>query len=348
MKYKSVIVTKRGGPEFLQVVENDLRPPAANEVMIRVLATGVGRTDINYRYGLSPFAPKVPFVPGYEVMGIVDAVGEGVTRVAVGDRVAALIGHGGYSEMIYLGQEHLVRVPEALDPADVVTVVLNYVSAYQMLHRVAKVKVDNKVLINGASGGMGTALLELGKLAGLKMYGTASKGKHGILSQFGAVPIDYRSQDYVEVIHNAEPNGLDFVFEGIGGKEGDRAMSVLRKSGKLVAYAAPVGLGSIVMDAFKLMATNLRSDGKRAEFYGITMLYLRDKNPFMEDLPKLFKMLEEGKTKPVITEKLPLLDAKKANELLENGKVTGNIVLLSPELLCKQEDHVPERLTNCS
>ncbi len=200
MKYKSVVVTKRGGPEVLQVVENEMRLPATNEARIRVLATGVGRTDINYRYGLSPFAPKVPFVPGYEVMGIVDAIGEGVTHVAVGDRVAALIGHGGYSEMIYLGQEHLVRVPEALDPADVVTVVLNYVSAYQMLHRVAKVKAGDKVLITGASGGMGTALLELGKLAGLKMYGTASKSKHDILNQFSCAPIDYHTQDFVQVI----------------------------------------------------------------------------------------------------------------------------------------------------
>lgn len=334
MKYKSVIVTKRGGPEVLQVVENELRSPAANEARIRVLATGVGRTDINYRYGLSPFAPKVPFVPGYEVMGVVDAIGEGVTRVAVGDRVAALIGHGGYSEMIYLGQEHLAKVPASIDPADVVTIVLNYVSAYQMLYRVAKVKAGDKVLITGASGGMGTALLEMGKQAGLKMYGTASKSKHNVLTQFGATPIDYHSQDFVEVIHKGEPNGIDFVFEGIGGEDGDRALSVLQKGGKLVAYAAPSGgVLSLVKDMFKLIRVNLLGSGKKAEFYGITALYLRDKNPFMEDLPKLFKMLEDGKIRPVITERLPLLDAKRANELLENGQVTGNIVLLAPELL---------------
>src|SRR5512133_2856805 len=106
MKYKSVLVTKRGGPEFLQVIENELRPPEANEVRIRVLATGVGRTDINYRYGLSPFSPRVPFVPGYEIIGTVDAVGNAVTKVAVGDRVAALTGQGGYSEIIYLAQQH--------------------------------------------------------------------------------------------------------------------------------------------------------------------------------------------------------------------------------------------------
>jgi NADPH:quinone reductase-like Zn-dependent oxidoreductase len=337
MNYKSVVVTKRGGPEVLQIVENEMRLPTAKEARIKVLATGVGRTDINYRYGLSPFAPKVPFVPGYEIMGIVDAIGKGVTRVAVGDPVAALIGHGGYSEMIYLGQEHLVRVPESLDPADVVTVVLNYVSAYQMLHRVAKVKAGDKVLVNGASGGMGTALLELGKLAGLKMYGTASQSKHSILKEFGTIPIDYRTQDFVEIISKVESNGLDFVFDGMGGGDGNRVLSVLRSGGKLVAYAAPSGgVLSIVKDAFKLIRVNLFSKGRSAEFYGITALYLRDKNPFMVDLPKLFTMLEEGKIKPIITEKLPLLDAKRANELLENGQVTGNIVLLSPELIKKE------------
>lgn len=333
MKYKSIVVTKRGGPEVLQIVENELRPPAAKQARIKVLATGVGRTDINYRYGLSPFAPKVPFVPGYEIMGIVDAIGDDVTLVKVGDRVAALTGHGGYSEFIYLGAEHLVRVPSSLDPADVVVVVLNYVSACQMLHRVAKVKAGDKVLINGASGGMGTALLELGKLAGLKMYGTASQSKHHILIEFGTVAIDYHSQDFVEVIRQAEPNGLDFAFEGMGGEHADRALSVLRTGGKLIAYAAPIGLSTILKDALKLARINLLSKSKSAEFYGITALYLRDKKPFMEDLPLLLTMLEEGKIKPFIAAKLPILEARQANEMLESGQVTGNLVLLASELL---------------
>ncbi len=333
MKYKSVIVTKKGGPEVLQVTESELRPPAAGEARIKVLATGVGRTDINYRYGLSPFSPKVPFVPGYEIMGIVDAIGDGVTKVAVGDRVAALTGHGGYSEVIYLGQEHLVPVPPSLDPADVVVAVLNYVSAYQMLHRVAKVKSGDKVLINGASGGIGTALLELGKLAGLKMYGTASPSKQHVLTEFGAIPIDYKTQDFVEAIRRTEPKGLDFVFEGMGGEHSERALAVLRRGGKLVVYAAPIGLWSIVKDLFNLIKVNLLSKGKTAEFYGITALYLRDKKPFMEDLPRLFNLLEEGKIKPVITAKFSILEAGKANELLESGQVVGNIVLVAPELL---------------
>jgi NADPH:quinone reductase-like Zn-dependent oxidoreductase len=333
MKYKSVVATKRGGPDVLQIIENDLREPTATEARIKVLATGVGGTDINYRYGKSPFSPKVPFAPGYEITGVVDAIGDGVTKVAVGDRVAALTGHGGYSEMIYLGQEHLVLVPQSLDPAEVVTVVLNYVSAYQMLHRVAKVKTGDKIFINGASGGVGTALLQLGKLAGLKMFGTASQHKLDTLTNLGAIPIDYRTQDFVEVIRRAEPEGLDFVFEGMGGEYTDRALTVLRRSGKLVTYAAPTGLGTLILGLLKLTYFNLLPNGKSIEFYGITLIYMRDKKPFMEDLPQLFKLLEDGKIRPLIEAKFPLLEARKANELLESGQVTGNLVLLAPELL---------------
>ena len=124
MKYKSVVVTKRGGPEVMEIIENDLHEPATGEVRIKVLATGVGRTDVNYRYGKSPFSLKVPFVPDYEIMGIVDALGPGVSKVAVGERVAALTSHGGYTEIIFLGQEHVVPVPQSLDPAEVATLVL--------------------------------------------------------------------------------------------------------------------------------------------------------------------------------------------------------------------------------
>ena len=336
MKHKSVVVTKRGGPDVLQVVENELCPPAVKEARIKVLAAGVGRTDINYWYGLSPFAPKIPFVPRYEIMGIVDAVGAEVTNVAMGDRVAALTGYGGYTEFIYLGQEHLVKVPPSLNPADVVTLVLNYVTAYQMLHRVAKVKQGDKVLVNGASGGVGTALLELGKLAGLKMYGTASKVKHPILNKFDATPIDYHTEDFVEVIHRLEPEGLDFVFEGLGGEHGDRGVAILKRGGKLVAYAAPISAVAILKDIFKLIRMNLFSNGRRAEFYGITVVYMRDKTSYMEDLPILFTMLEAGEIHPVIDAQFPILEARRANELLENGSVTGNIVLLAPELLEKR------------
>ena len=208
MKYKSVVVTRRGGPEVLQVVEKDLREPAASEVRIKILASSVSADDVGHRYGNRPFAPKIPFVPGYAITGIMDAVGQGVTAVAVGDRVAALTVTGGYAEYIYLRSEHLIRVSAALDPGQVVPLVENYMTAYQMLHRTARVKAGNRILVIGASGGVGVPLLQLGKLADLKMYGLASPSKHAVLKELGAVPIDYHAQDFVEAMRRWKLPGV--------------------------------------------------------------------------------------------------------------------------------------------
>lgn len=331
-KYKSVMITRQGSPEVLQVVENDLRDPGPGEARIKIQATGVGRTDVVMRYGYYPYAPKIPFVPGYEIVGLVDAVGANVSRVAVGDRVAALTVYGGYAEYLYRSADELVHVPTALDAAEAVTLILNYVTAYQMLHRSAKVQAGHKVLMTGASGGVGTALLQLGQLAGLKMYGTASRSKHPLLQETGATPIDYRTQDFVDVIQQLEPAGLDFVFEGLGGSYIRRSFAVLRRGGKLVAYGNS-GFITLLRDLAQVQLGHWLPNGKSGEFYGITALYRKDRTPFFEDLPRLFKLLEERKLKPIIGQRFPLLEAARANELLESGQASGKIVLLAPELL---------------
>ena len=163
MKYKSVVATGRGSSDVLKIMENDLRAPAAGEVRIKILAVGVCQDDLAARVGNRPFLPKIPFTPGYNIVGDVDAIGAGVTEVAIGDRVAALTAFGGYAETIYLPQEKLVRVPIDLDPAEVAPLILNYLVAYQVLHRMAHVKPNDKVLLIGASGGVGTAFLQFGQ-----------------------------------------------------------------------------------------------------------------------------------------------------------------------------------------
>jgi NADPH:quinone reductase-like Zn-dependent oxidoreductase len=332
MKYRSVMVTKRGGPEVLKIIENDLRPPSAGEARIKILATPVCGPDVQARYGHTPIAPKIPFVPGYAIVGVVDAIGEGVPNAAVGDRVAALTVFGGYAEYIYLGEEHLIPVPDTLDLAEAVTLILNYIVAYQTLHRSAKVKAGDKVLIIGASGGVGTALLQLGKLANLTMYGIASKSKHHILTEYGATPIDYHTQDFVEVIRQAEPNGLDAVFDGMGGDYLDRGFSLLRRGGTWVQYGNPLSFSGLLLLLAKLILFNVLPNGKSLKLYGTTTSKF-GRRPFLEDWATLFKLLEEGKIKPVIMKKFPILEAAQANALLESGQVIGNIVLLAPELL---------------
>jgi NADPH:quinone reductase-like Zn-dependent oxidoreductase len=330
MTYKSVVVTQRGGPEVIQIVENDLRPPIEGEARIRILATAVCQDDIAIRTGNRPFLKKPPFVPGYSFIGIVDAVGGGVRDVKVGDRVAALTQYDSHAEFIYWNAKELVPVPETLDPAEGVTLVLNYLVAYQILHRVAKVKAGDKVLIIGASGGVGTAFLQLGKLAELEMYGLASSSKHPILTEYGATPIDYHTQDFVEVIRQAEPEGIDYVFNGMGEETYERSLAVLRRGGVLVHYGAPQSLAHFVLLVAKLLLYNLLPNGKRIEGYGTHRLGV---DLFKEDWTALFNLLEEGKIKPIVAGRYPLLDAVKAYGLLESGQVTGNLVLLAPELL---------------
>ena len=330
MKYKSVVVTKRGGLEALQIVENELRSPIEGEARIRILATAVCQDDIAIRTGNRPFLKKPPFVPGYSFVGIVDAVGGGVQDVQVGDRVAALTKYGSHTEVIYWEASELVPVPISLDPAEAVTLILNYLVAYQILHRVAKVKAGDTALIIGASGGVGTAFLQLGRLAGLKMYGLASPSKHHILKEYGATPIDYHTQDFVEVIRKAEPEGIDYVFNGMGEETFERSLAVLRKKGVLVHYGAPQSFGRFLLLVVKLLLYNLLPNGKSIEGYGTHRLGV---DLFKEDWTALFNLLEEGKIKPILAGKYPLLEAVRAYGLLESGQVTGNLVLLAPEFL---------------
>jgi NADPH:quinone reductase-like Zn-dependent oxidoreductase len=328
MKYKSILVTKRGGPEALQVIENELRPPSEEEARIRVLATPVCQDDVAIRTGNRPFLKKPPFVPGYCFVGIVEEVGEKVSGIAAGDRVAALTSFGSHAEFVYWDAEKLVRVPDSLDPAEAVTLILNYLVAYQILHRIAQVKPGDKALIIGASGGVGTAFLQLGKLAGLKMYGLASTSKHETVAEYGATPIDYHREDIVEEIRQAEPGGLDFVFNGMGDEYFERGLAVLRSGGLLVHYGGPQSFARFLLLVVKLLFYNLLPNGKKIFGYGTHRLGM---DLFEPDWKALFSLLESGQIQPLIAARFLLLEARKANELLESGKVTGNLVLLALE-----------------
>jgi NADPH:quinone reductase-like Zn-dependent oxidoreductase len=330
MTYKSIVVTRRGGPEVIQIVETELRLPAAGEVRIKILASPVCQDDVAVRVGNRPFLAKPPFTPGYSILGVVDAVGESITSVKEGSRVAALTTFGGHAEYIYLPPEKLVDVPDGLDPAEAVTLILNYLVAYQILHRVAKVKPGNKVLLIGASGGVGSAFLQLGKLSGLKIYALASPDKHKLLIEYEAVPIDYHTQDFVKVLQECEPGGIDFVFNGMGEEMFGRGLEVLRKGGVFIHYGGPQSLGRFFLLMAKFIGYNLLPNGKKIEGYGTHRLGVE---LFKEDWNTLFRLLGEGKIKPIIAARLPILDATNGYQMLESGQVTGNVVLLAPELL---------------
>ena len=249
MKYKHIVIPRFGGPENLLLLEDELLEPRANEVRVKVLAAGVSFADILMREGVHPESMnrRTPFTPGWDVVGVVDKLGDKVLTWQTGQMVAALPIVGGYAEYMCLPSDELVPVPPGLDPAEAVSLVLNYITAYQMLHRCAHIKPGEIILINGgAAGGVGTALLQLGKLANLnKMYGTASSEKHHIVSDLGGIPIDYKSVDLVQEIikltshdDDSSERGVDAVFDGLGGKSLKSSYEILRSGGRLVAYGA--------------------------------------------------------------------------------------------------------------
>lgn len=189
MLNQRVVVTRYGGAEVLETVEEPLRAPQKGEIRMKVQSAGVALADIMRREGVYPMSPTPPFTPGYDAVGIVDEVGEEVQQYTKGDRIGAFFnGTGGYAAYIYARAEEAFKVPESIDVGQAVAVILNYVTAYQMLHRIAKVAQGDNILIHGASGGVGSALLELGKLARVTMFGTSSSAKHHFISKVGSDP----------------------------------------------------------------------------------------------------------------------------------------------------------------
>jgi len=335
MSYKKVILNEFGGPEVLQVVEEATLPePGTGEVRVKVLATSATFTDTMVRkgtyYGLKE---TPPLSPGYDMVGVVDKLGADVTSLEVGKMVADLTVFGAYTEYILRPVDSLMPVPDTLDPAEAVSMVLSYVTAYQMLHRIAKVRRGQKILVHGAGGAVGTAMLELGKLLDLEIYGTASKAKHELVKSLGATPIDYKNEDFLARMQAI--GGVDAAFDAIGGEHFKRSFNSLKKGGTLVAYGfynqAMGRGGNLSMEYMSIALWNILPNGRKAVFYSIGAL--RKKNPewFKEDLAALFGLLTEEKINPSIERRMKLEDAAQAHALIEQAAVKGRIVLVINE-----------------
>ena len=338
MRNTKVIITRYGPPDVLRVVEEDLPEPKRGEVRVRVLVTSASFTDTLLRKGMYPdVRVKPPFSPGYDMVGVVDKRGEEAQIHPVGARVAALTVYGAYAEYLCLRQEELIPVPANIDPAGIVSLLLTYMTAYQMLYRTARISGNHSVLIHGAGGAVGTALLQLGKIDGLKMFATARKSKHDILKKLGAEAIDYTKEDFVGHIRTSEEKGVDAVFDCIGGDYFRRSFSVLRPGGILVAYGfqkAVQGKGRMIdfLPAFlSLKLLGARPGSRKAVFYSITTE--RKKHPlwFREDFAALLDLLKQNKIRPVISRRMPLVDAAKAHALLDASAVEGKIILVVHE-----------------
>jgi len=347
MRNTRIVVTHYGGPDALRVTDEELPEPGPGEVRVRVQAAGVSLPDVMAREGVHPETPRVPFTPGWDLVGVVDRPGDGVAGFEPGLTVAAMPIHGAYSEFVCLPRHELVPVPAGLDAAEAVSLVLNYITAYQMLNHSALVRPGQRVLIHGASGGVGTALLQLGGLAGLEMYGTCSARGARAVTELGGTPIDYRDQDFVEEIRRLTTDGVDAVFDPIGGAHLWKSRKALRTGGRVVGYGLRSSMRGEGMSSgrpgrrqrfrgtptFALLIAGgwLLPGRKRVVPYSIQTLKRLKPELFREDLVTLFGLLRQKKVRPIIARRFPLREARQAQELLGGGGVIGKIVLIPGE-----------------
>lgn len=330
-----VQVRRFGGPDELEVVEAPLPSAGRGEVRVRVLASSVVYTDVVIRRHLYPQTMNLrpPFVLGYDVVGEIDQLGEGVSGFQLGDRVADMTVVGSNAAYRTLRADDLTRVPPGVDAAEAATLILSWTTAHQLLHRMARAQQGQSLLVQGAAGAVGQALVTLGRMAGLKMWGTG-RGEHApLIRELGATPIDYQREDFTRAL----PGGFDVVFDGIGEDGYRRSFSALKRGGLLCAYGytasvqAQRRLLSILSSMGRVyLWRSLRRwgpGGKRVQVYSINLMRARHPAWFREDLGRLFELLATGAIRPRVAERISFAQVAEAHRRLEVGGLEGKLVL---------------------
>lgn len=321
-------------PAGLRVEHRELPQPGAGKALVRVEATGVSFAEQQMRRGKYYDQPPFPFVPGYDVVG---TVLEAADPALVGRRVAALTKTGGWRSHVVLPAADLVPVPDGLDAADAETFVVNGITAWQMLHRIARVRAGATILVHGASGGVGTTLVQLARAAGIEVIGTASARNARVVTALGATAVDYRG-DVPAAVRELAPRGVDAVFDHVGGPGIADSFRLLAPGGTLVAYGSAStkdNPGNSRLPVLKLFARllwwNVLPNRRRTHFYNVwggKRNLARFRARLADDLTAVFELAADGTLTPQVAARIPLTDAAKALALAESGTVTGKVVLV--------------------
>ncbi|WP_199440961.1 medium chain dehydrogenase/reductase family protein [Umezawaea beigongshangensis] len=325
-------------PEGLQLRRGPVPVPAAGQVLVGVEATGVSFAEQQMRRGRYYDQPPFPFVPGYDLVGRVLVTGGGVDPALRGTRVAALTKIGGWASHVLLDAADLVEVPEGVDAIDAETLVVNGITAWQMLHRRARVRRGQTILVHGANGGVGSTLVQLARAAGVSVIGTASVRHHDTLRALGVTPIDHRTEDVPARVREIAPDGVDAVFDHVGGRSVTDSWRLLARGGTLVAYGTAVtrdDTGSKRLPVLKVLARtllwNALPNGRSAGFYNIwggrSFRADRFRARLRDDLTAVFEALRDGRITAQVGGRLPLTRAADAVRLAESGTVVGKVVL---------------------
>jgi NADPH:quinone reductase-like Zn-dependent oxidoreductase len=326
-----VQVSRFGDADALEVVDAVMPAAGRGEVRVHVLASSLHYTDVLIRRHLYPQTARhrPPFVLGYDVVGEIDQVGDGVRDFEVGDRVADMTVIGSNATYRTLRADQLTRLPPYVDAAEAATLILSWMTAYQLLHRAAHVLPGQRVLVHGAAGAVGQALLVLGRRAGLELWGTA-RGEHAALVRaLGGTPIDYQREDFTRVV----AGGFDVVVDGIGEDGYRRSLAALKQGGLLLAigFSAGVqaqhGMRTILMSIARMYLWRFLPGGKHARFYSINAMRARHPAWFHEDLKRLFDLLATHAIQPRIAERISFDEVADAHRRIEAGGLEGKLVL---------------------
>lgn len=323
--------------EGLVVTTSILNSPAAGQVTIKVEASGISFAEQAMRRGKYYEQPKFPFVPGYDLVGIVVATGAGVDSTLLGKRIAALTKTGGWASYALLSASDLLPVPEGIDPLEAETLIVKGITAWQMLHCKARIKVGQTILVHGANGGVGTILTQLALYAGVKVIGTASPRHHEALRAQGVHPVDYNDSNLAASVLKLAPGGVDAVFDHLGGASFGRSFSLLTKGAVLVCYAIASALndtGNTFIPFLKALVQigwwNLLPNGRKAYFYNIWEGKGSEKfhGELRESFAQLTSLLARGVLKPQIAANFPLTEIIAAMKLAESRTVYGKVVIV--------------------
>src|SRR3954471_24855984 len=322
----------------LRLIQRALPPPAAGQALVRVESTAVSFAESAMRRGRYYGQPKFPFVPGYDLVGIVESVGPGVDPALIGRRVAALTKTGAWATAVLLDAAELVEVPEGVEADAAETLVVNGLTAYQMLHGSAKVRAGQTVLVLGAGGGVGSILVQLARQAGVRVIGTASPRHHEALRALGAEPIDYHDPDLAARVRELAPGGVDAVFDHLGGTSVDLSYRLLNRTGTLISYSiashlddkTPVLLTFMILLS-KLAYWNYLPTGKHASFYNVwagagkpgSAKRAAFQDRIRTDLTHVLGLQRDGKLASKIAARYPLTEAAAALELSESSGRTA-------------------------
>lgn len=322
-------------PDGLRVEHRELPTSGAGEALVRVEASGISFAEQQMRRGKYYDQPPFPFVPGYDVVG---TVLEAEDPALVGKRVAAMTKIGGWSSHLVVPAADLVPVPDALDAAEAETFVVNGITAWQMLHRIAKVETGGTILVHGASGGVGTTLVQLARAAGIRVIGTASARNLDVVTALGATALDYRGDDVPARVRELAPDGVDAVFDHVGGPGIVDSFRLLAPGGTLVAYGSAATKdtgGNSRLPVLKLVARllwwNALPNRRRTHFYNVwggKRNLAKFRARLTEDLTAVFALAAKGDLEAQVAARIPLVEAAKALTLAESGTVTGKVVLI--------------------